>query len=369
MLQFQKSLESNSLSIFRIPVNYTKAVQKVKQKKIEDHKEKEESESSVQVVLLDNNPEYKTPEEKLTHIHNDNLTPDARQEEETKSTSKGHPRNLPAITALKPEICKEVAEVPSSCSVITKTETTVSKRSKNPTQPAHPTINENQQQSYPSQENQLGERKTAQKRFNVPVTFRHLDNMDFSVNKRYQVTMGRPSVRGRPGQFVPVNQPVICSAETYTPVKKTNITISLPPMSHQTEKQLLKVFFEISKLHGCDVSVDRKEIAMRDEGRISNLTYYNGSSQQPTKAAGIQERKSQQLTNKQQKSTPTKPTFPKLRTLQSKLHTLGTQLHPLEVGKSLPQKQTLCQNSSSDSDSSLPLYPEVIMQNSPSNQV
>ncbi|XP_045120557.1 uncharacterized protein LOC123509983 [Portunus trituberculatus] len=361
MLQLHQSLERKSLSIFKVPGSNTKPVRKVCRDKISIDK-MEDSESSDLEVPVNNGSDSKIPEE-ITHIHN-NLTPDTRQDGEPKSKSKDHPRNLPAITTLKPEICKEVVKFVSSCSATTKTETTVHPRNMNQVKSTHSRMNENLQQSYSSQKNQLGERKTPQKRCKVPLiqnsnAFQHLNCMNFSMNKRNQVNVGRPSVRGRPDQFVPLNQPfTIQPTETCTSVNKTKITVSLPPMSFKTENQLLKVFFEISKLHGCDVSVDRKDSAMRDEDRIRELaSHHLGSSKKLTKASGIQKRKSQQLTNKQQNSA----TFQELRILQSKLHSLGTQIQPIEV----KQEQTQCQDSSSDSDSFPLLYPEVIMQSSP----
>ncbi|MPC22427.1 hypothetical protein E2C01_015440 [Portunus trituberculatus] len=293
MLQLHQSLERKSLSIFKVPGSNTKPVRKVCRDKISIDK-MEDSESSDLEVPVNNGSDSKIPEE-ITHIHN-NLTPDTRQDGEPKSKSKDHPRNLPAITALKPEICKEVVKFVSSCSATTKTETTVHPRNMNQVKSTHSRMNENLQQSYSSQKNQL---------------------------------------------------------ETCTSVNKTKITVSLPPMSFKTENQLLKVFFEISKLHGCDVSVDRKDSAMRDEDRIRELaSHHLGSSKKLTKASGIQKRKSQQLTNKQQNSA----TFQELRILQSKLHSLGTQIQPIEV----KQEQTQCQDSSSDSDSFPLLYPEYL---------
>lgn len=369
MCQFQKSLENNSVSVFRVPSSNTEVPMK-----------KEDPKNFIKVMTLDSESTCKTPE-KVTHFYHDSQTPDGGKKEDPKSTSKGHSRNPPAIIEQESEVCIKTVTVPSSCSAKTKAETNVRKRSMNQIQPVHPEINENQPQSYPSKKNQLGDRKRAHKRSNVPghqdchlntglnVTFQHLRNMDFSVNKRSHVTRGRPSVRGRPAQLVPVSQPLVnfnCSTDQCTPVKKTKITVSFPPMSHQTENQLLRVFFEISKLHGCDVSVDRKETLMKNESKSSNLTsHHHGSSQQLTKLADIQTIEFQQLKKKQQKSAAFQPSLPKLRTLQSKLHTLGTHIQPLEVEQVLPQEQTQCPDSSSDFDSSLLLYPEVIMNSSP----
>lgn len=364
--QFHKSLENNSVSIFRIPSVNTKVPKK-----------KKNCEKSVEVVPMESEPECNTPEE-ATHTLNNNQTPDGGQKEEPKSTSKDHSENPPAIIVPDPEVCMKTVNVLSSCSATTKTETNVRKRSMSQSQPTHPKMNENQLQSCPSQKNQLGDTKIAHKRCIVPahqdchvntrlnVAFQQPRNMDLSVNKKNHVTRGGPSVKGRPAQFVPASQSLaIHPTETCAPVKETEVTVSFPPMSYQTENQLLKVFFEISKLHGCDVSVHRKETVMRNECKVGALTsHHRCSSQQLTKAPDIQTREFQQLKKKQQKSAAFQPSFPRLRTLQSQLHTFGTQIHPLGA-EGLPQGQTQCQNSSSDSDSSQLLYPEVIMNSSP----
>lgn len=302
--------------------------------------------------------------QKRSHSHNDDLLPDARQDGEAKSTSKGHSRSLPDIIEVKPELCNEMVNVPLSCSATTKAMINVCKGDINPSKSTHIRMNKNQQQSFQNQKNELCERKTATKRCNVPFiqnsnTFQDLNYMDFLLNKSNQVTLGKPSVKGRPNQFVPFNQPLAVSCtEAYTPVNKTKITVFLPPMSYETENQLLRVFYDISKLHSCNFSVDRKDTPMRDEGRISDLaSQHHDTSQEPIKVPAIQKRKSQQLTKKQQKSV----TFPELRLLQSKLHSLGTHIQPIDVRP----EQTQYQGSSSDSDSFPPLYPEVVMQYSP----
>lgn len=383
LLQFHKHLvKNNSLSVYKVPNSNAIPAQEITPQNITLNKELRGSQSSAEVELLDSEARCNTPQRKAVIIDNNNCTSsDASNEREPITTSTSQPRNLPASTTVKPKIYHENTLTPSSlCSVISNTKTTLPQGNMGQGEPGHPRMSHSQQPSCFYRNFRLRDtRKTPKKKCNISfiqnchpkiaqnATFQHLSSMNSLLNNGSELTRGSPTVRGEPGQFSPpILSTDVSSTKKCKSVKKTKITVSLPPMSDSTENQLITIFIEISKLHGCDVSVDKKETAMRNEPNTAYLaSHHTASCQQSRLATSVKQNKSQQPTGTQHKSASSYPDFSKLRALQAQLHSFGTQLHVMQPQQESQQQQPQQLQESSDFDGTLPIYTEVIMQSTP----
>ena len=303
---FQKSVENNSISLFKTPTRSVKAAPKRTLQKKRIYKKTENSQK-----LLDNVPGHNIRRTRVVNSHN-KLTSDASYE--INPTRKACPINLPECATMKSKINDEMLYDPfPSCIETSKT---------------------------------------------------RVSNAAFLLNKDHKLARGKPEVRKDPAQPSPNSSLAISSTSKHQFGKKTKITISLPPLSNETENQLITVFFHISKLHGCKISVDRmkkEETSMRNEVNLTNMaSRYPAFSQQLAVAAQNQRRKSQKATQKQKMSASSQLASKlSLSSLQSKLNSLGTQL---EVVQPQPHQQLQqSQEGSSGSSELLFIYPEVVM--------
>lgn len=185
--------------------------------------------------------------------------------------------------------------------------------------------------------------------------------------------------------------------------KQTKIMILLPVMPNKDENQLITIFSELSRLHGCEFSMDKKECTLRKvttnqpqvrhplvisqqatpaesvNKRKPPVRYLSATTQEATptenvskrkppvrhpsampqqarSAESVCKRKPQDKGGRGQRSAPSHQ-LAFLRNLQAQLQAVGTHL-----------KATVMQSpeESSDSDDYLPLFPEVVMGTPPS---
>lgn len=192
------------------------------------------------------------------------------------------------------------------------------------------------------------------------------------ANKSFQQPGGVPflvdkgaqsqSQRGSQGRVQP-GQP--STSSEFESSKQTKVSILFPAMPDKDENQLITIFSEISRLHGCDFSMDKKECTLRKvTTNPPPVRHPVATSQHATPAESVSKRKppvrhpsatSQQATpaGKRQRPAPSHHrAF--LRNLEARLKAVGTQLEVIEMPWESPGE-------SSDSDDSLPLFPEVIM--------
>lgn len=159
--------------------------------------------------------------------------------------------------------------------------------------------------------------------------------------------------------------------------KQTKIVIIFPVMPDKDENQLITIFSKISRLHGCEFSMDKKECTLRKvttnpppvrhpsatpqqatpaesiAKRKPPVRHPSATSQQATPAKSVGKRKPQDTAGRRQRPAPSHQ-WAFLQNLQAQLQAVGTQLEAVEMPcESLGE--------SSDSDDSLPLFPEVVM--------
>ncbi|XP_050724765.1 uncharacterized protein LOC127002723 [Eriocheir sinensis] len=204
--------------------------------------------------------------------------------------------------------------------------------------------------------------------------FQQPGGVPFLVDKGTQSQSQRGSQRRvQPGQPSP-------SSELGSS-KQTKIMILFPAMPEKDENQLITIFSEISRLHGCEFSMDKKDCTLRKvtsnpppvrhpsatsqqatpaesvAKRKPPVRHPSATSQQATPVESVSKRKPQDTAGRRQRPAPSHQ-WAFLQNLQARLLAVGTQLEAIDMTWESPGE-------SSDSDDSLPLFPEVVMGTSP----
>lgn len=184
--------------------------------------------------------------------------------------------------------------------------------------------------------NQNCHQKIAQgaNRFQQPSSVPQMDK-----GSQAQPARGRQGWREEPGQ---------------SSSKQTKITILLPELPNKEESQLITIFLELSKLHGCNFSVDMMGCRVSvDKTNPPPASQCPAASLQTPPNAGVGQRLLGHTVGGEQSPAPSR-NFTIFQYLKSRLEAMGTHLEPIVNFQESP-------GGSSDSSESLPLFPEVVM--------